>query len=244
MTDYVDLAKQALTKPSDFGWWGSDSMFDTWGFAGINKTGENYLVDISNWHSVIADLKHEFGDDVYNANFLEANLSHYACGSVDQLCVKILEKSVPHSEITDDIITPYFKKVVDIALYIHNEYPIWNENDHCDRQYEETNRWIEELLKSNYIPLGSHTIFSEGIGSEVQSWLLDNYYDCCEYADDGTPVYDEDDIAIAVYHLHYDNRVDDKSDAFWSNWEVNNHNEFLARRNKRDEESGQLTFDF
>jgi hypothetical protein len=244
MTDYVKYAKQALTKPSDFGWFGFEEMFDTWGFAGINKHRDSPLVDLSNWDAAIADIKHEFGEDIYAENFSEVGLSHWLVGHADQLCVKILNKSIAHDSITDEDITDYFKYVADIALYLSEEYPVLDEQDLSDRQWIAANESIEDMANCSWIPFGQKCVMQDGFGDMVQSWLC--YNDCwiVEYLDDGTPCYDEKDIQQAIYDLWLDDREDEEANAFWSEWEEINPSAKARRINRRNEENGQLTLEF
>ncbi len=243
MTDYVKYAKQALTKPSDFGWFGFEEMFDTWGFAGINKHRDSALVDLSNWDAAIADIKHHFGDEIYDENFQEVGLGHWLVGHADQLCVKILHKSIPHDSITDEDITDYFKYVADIALYLSEEYPVLDENDLSERQWLATNSDIEDMANCSWIPFGQKCVMQDGFGDMVQSWLCNNDCWIVNYHDDGTPCYDEKDIQEAIYDLWLDDREDEEANAFWSEWEEINPSSKARRINRRNEENGQLVLE-
>lgn len=244
MTDYVKYAKQALTKPSDFGWFGFDEMFDTWGFAGINKHRDSPLVDLSNWDCAISDIKREFGDEIYDENFHEVGLGHWLVGHADQLCVKILNESIAHDSITDEDITDYFKYVVDIALYLSEEYPILDESDLSEREWIATSADIEDMANCSWIPFGQKCVMQDGFGDMVQSWLCNNDCWVVNHHDDGTPCYDEKDIQEAIYDLWLDNREDEEADAFWSEWEEANISFKSRRINRRNEENGQLTLEF
>ncbi len=244
MTDYVSLAKQALEKPSDFGWWGFDEMFDTWGFSGIDMNRDSDILQISNYHAAIKDCKHEFGEDVWDENFQCVGFGHWAVGHVDRVCVKILNNSIAHDSITEDDITEYFKYIVDIAVYLAEEYPILDEQDYSERQWVEASKWIEDMATSTWIPFGQKCVIEEGFGDSILSWL--NYNDCYEigYHDDGSPYYDEKDLTEAIYDLGFDDREDEESNIFWSEWEMENISAKSRRKNRREEENGQLTLEF
>ena len=244
MSDYVKYAKQALSKPSDFGWFGFDEMFDTWGFAGINKHRDSPLVDLSNWDAAISEIKHKFGDEVYDENFYEVGLSHWLVGHSDQLAVKILHKSIPHDSITDEDITDYFKFVADIALYLSEEYPVLDESDLSERQWISSNADIEDMANCSWMPFGQKCVMQDGFGDMVQSWLIDNYREMIDYHDDGTPYYDEKDLTEAIYDLGFDDREDEEANIFWSEWEMDNISAKSRRKNRREEENGQLTLEF
>lgn len=244
MTDnhYADLAREALKRPSDFGWWGFDEMFDTWGFTGIAMHRDSDLLDISNYHSVVRDLRDDFGDD-FDEHFQEVGLKHWAVGHTDNLCCRILKESKPHSMITDDDVTDYFKKAVDIAISLREDYPVYDECDYSDRQWEAASDWLKECLTSSFIDVGGHVIMADDTVSEVHHWLSnDSYYD--NYLDDGTPYYEDDSITEAVYDLGFDKRETNSDIEFWTNWEYNNGAAVARRTNRWNEEAGQLKMEF
>ena len=132
ITDYLEdikkVASLALEKPKDFGYWGSGDMFKTWGFAGINNTGMDTL-ETSNFEFISQDLMKKFPDD-----FRIENYTHWVCGSVDQLCVRILKSA--DGDIIEENITDAFKA----AMKWQNdliEYPIADENHYYDLESEE-----------------------------------------------------------------------------------------------------------
>jgi hypothetical protein len=242
MSEYVDLAKQSLKHPSDFGWFGFEEMFVTWGFAGINKDARDNIADISNWHCTIEEMKRLF-PDTYDECFYEVGLKHWLVGHADQLCVKVLKSEIPHSLITDEDITDEFKAVVDIATYLAYEYPILDDSDYSERQWAATNADIEDMANCSWVPFGQKCIVEDGFGETIQSWLLNN--DCYEagHHDDGTPYFDEKDMIEAIYDCWLDNREDEDSNIFWSEWEEANISAKSRRINRRNEENGQLTLE-
>lgn len=241
MSEYVKYAKEALSRPDSFMWFGDDDMFHTWGWAGINYTGHENLADISNWYSTIAELKREFGEDAYVENFDETRISHFACGYVYQLRVRILNEDIPHYEITDEDITPYFKFVCDIATYLKYEYPVLDDSDYSDRQWEAAATHIEDwVLGSNVFPIAGNVIMCDGIGNMILDMLHETGSSEWDYLDDGTPVYDNDDITEAIYFLHLDSREDDDNKEFWSEWEMLNPSAVAQRYNEDWRKAGQL----
>lgn len=246
-TDYVKYAKEALTYPSDFAWFGFDEMFETWGFAGINMTGENNISDISNWHCTIEELRREFGDDGFSSNFREAPMKHWACGSVNQLCVRILNENIPHDQIVDDDqITPHFKFVCDIATYLAYEYPVLDDEDYSDRQYAAAAEDIEDFLSANYhwYPVGGKVVMIDDIGNQIIDWLHSNDYDYFDVNDRGVPCWRDDEIIEAVYDLGLDKHETEDDEIFWSEWCEANPSAVAYRKERRLEEIGQLKFDF
>jgi hypothetical protein len=248
MSEYVDLAKQSLKHPSDFGWFGFEEMFVTWGFAGINKDARDVISDVSNWYCTIAEMKRLF-PDTYDECFSEVGLRHWLVGHADQLCVKVLKSEVPHALITDEDITDEFKAVVDIATYLANEYPILDESDYCDRQWQAGAENIEWCIDNNVFDWCQYVDNYVGIGGEVQAWLSANDYDCHDYDDQGVPMYNQEEILEAVYDLGLDIRMSDSdldiypcddATSFWLSYERSNPSIAANRKNRRWEEAGQL----
>ena len=243
MNDYVSLAKQALKKPDDFGWFGFDEMFVTWGFSGISVSNASDILEASNYHSIIAHLKNAFVEE-YDDNFREVGFSHWVVGHVDQVCLKILKTEVDHDLIVLDDITDFFIEAVDIVISLLEFDPIFNENDYDNRQWAAANSWIEEMANSNWMPFGHKCIVSDGFGSDIQEWIINNLDSYSEYSDDGTPIYDEDSMLEAIYQLGFDDRDNVVSDAYWVKWEKDNLSSVAQRINRRNEESGQLVMEF
>ena len=92
--DYVEnilkCAKDGLQKPEDFGYWGSEDMFKTWGFCGVDKNRDSDLLEISNFDFITKDLISKFPND-----FKIENYSHWMVGNVDRLVCRILKYELP-----------------------------------------------------------------------------------------------------------------------------------------------------
>lgn len=243
--DYVKLAKEALEYPSDFAWFGFKEMFDTWGFAGINKSGYGYLSDISNWECAIEEIKREFGEEAYAENFVEAGMSHWAVGSCDQLCVRILNREVDHNDIVPEDITPYFRFTVNMALYLRDEYPILDDDHYHELQWSAASKDLEDMLRNEdrWFPVAGHVTMVDGVGDMIQSWLNDY---CSDYyiGDRGEYIYKDDEIVSAIYDLGLDKHETEKDDLFWNEWMENNVSAVTQRKNRRLEEAGQLKLEF
>jgi hypothetical protein len=121
----VELAEQALTKPEDFGWWGREEMFNTWGWAGIDKNNSSNVLDECNFDVIVKDLASRYPDD-----FDVVGLKHWAVGHVDRLTVRILNEP---GDIAEDNISEPFKECIEWLISL-DEYPVADDaqfDDYC-----------------------------------------------------------------------------------------------------------------
>jgi len=185
--DLVTLAEMALTKPSDFGWWGREEMFESWGFAGINKNRDSDLIEISNFDFITKDLMNQFPDD-----FEVVNMGHWAVGHVDQLIVRVLKDE--NANITSDNITEAFEAAMDWVDQIRNVYPIACDECYFDLVAEK----VFEYTKSNIPPQIHIEEDYELAAAEILSILeQDESYDY-----DNTVPTDEQ-MLMAAYELRW-----------------------------------------
>ena len=134
--DYVEnilkCAKDGLQKPEDFGYWGSKDMFKTWGFCGVDKNRDSNLIEISNFDVITKDLMSKFPND-----FRIENYSHWMVGNVDRLVCRILKYELPFiDQVKEKDITTAFIAAME-WLDILRDYPIADEGDYSDKQYQE-----------------------------------------------------------------------------------------------------------
>ncbi len=137
----VQLAKQALEKPSDFGWWGKDEMFVSWGWCGIDKNNSSNALDIVNFDVISSKLIEEFPDD-----FEIVGLRHWAVGHVDRLTCRILIDE--NKEVTDENITDAFKEAMSWLMALDN-YPIADEQALDEYCWNEMRDWIIQEIPSD-----------------------------------------------------------------------------------------------
>lgn len=131
------LAEMALKKPDDFGYWGSEDMFKTWGFAGHDKSRDSNIMEQSNFKVITEDLM-----DKYPNDFKIENFTHWAVGYVDRLICRIL---IDESKGCDeDNITESFKASMNWHDQI-NDYPIADESDYYDRLQDEAIDYIKNM---------------------------------------------------------------------------------------------------
>lgn len=145
-----EMAKKALTKPDDFGYWGSDEMFNTWGFSGFYKSRDSNNLDLSNFDYISDDLMSKYPND-----FRIESYSHWAVGSVDQLCVRILK--APGFPNVENVTQQFIE-----CLKWHDDmqdYPVANE----EHYYEICHKDLVDTI-TNYFP--SH----EAIDTSGDDW--------------------------------------------------------------------------
>ena len=91
MNNYVEniekYAKMATEKPEDFGYWGSDDMFDTWGFTNIDQNRDSDVLEKANFKFITEDLMGSFPEDYRIENY-----AHWAVGNVDRLVCRVYEE--------------------------------------------------------------------------------------------------------------------------------------------------------
>ena len=174
--DIVKLAEQALQKPDDFGWWGSDQMFVSWGWAGIDQHNASDAIQIVNFELITKDLMSRFPDD-----FDIVGLRHWAVGHVDRLTCRILIN--PDNGINIDNITEAFCASMEWLIQL-DDYPIVDDDKLHEYCVEETIQWIEQEIPFDVYVKESKRDTAEAIFAEISSiddydpvgWVLDGMY--------------------------------------------------------------------
>lgn len=179
----IRCASDGLQKPNDFGYWGPEDMFETWGFCGIDKNRDSSLLDISNFECISKELMTEFPND-----FRIESYNHWAVGSVTRLVCRILHRK---GEIEDKNITDAFKRAMkcldDLA-----DYSVWNEYDYSEKQYE---RSIQDLHYSDAVKI---------VDKSTSDWavnIVSKMYDNGNYWDPESEYAPDEEILMAAYQL-------------------------------------------
>lgn len=212
-------ANDAIQKPEDFGYWGSDDMFVTWGFCGIDKNRDSSILDEMNFDLMSRELMAEFPDD-----FRIETYNHWAVGHVDRLCVRVLKED---KQITEDNITEAFIK----AMYCKDElldYPVWDDEEYSERSYDAAINVLEDL----------HFSIRSMVDTNIESWSSQVYRYLSDelgtYVDVDADVYpDDDEILTAVYHLELWNLEAIEEWDEWTNQkELTNIKTIIANKNQ------------
>lgn len=179
------LAEMAIQKPEDFGYWGPEDMFSTWGFAGHDESGMSKNLEKSNFHVISEDLIERFPED-----FRIEEYKHWACGWVKRLTCRVFNEP---GNFLEDNITEAFKAAMDWHNKLE-DYPIADETHYYDLQAEDIVSSIMDLPK--YIV--------NMIDEDIYDWPF-KIIECLEqemgiYIDPDAELYPKDeDILMAVY---------------------------------------------
>lgn len=131
----IQAAREALTRPDSFLYYGDLNMFVTWGYS-ISQTRDSSLLDLSNYRCLLADVTaHLEREGLDPGEYIEeTRSSHWLCGWIEQLAVRVL---VDESRgIVPDNITSAFRWLASAASYLHSDYPVWNDEDHSQLEFE------------------------------------------------------------------------------------------------------------
>lgn len=211
----LKCVNDSLIKPEDFGYWGSEDMFVTWGFCGIDKTRDSNVMDISNFEVITEELMSKYPND-----FRIETYNHWLCGWVNRLICRVLNDGpeVIHSNISEA-----FKTVMTCKDKLA-DYPIYDEADYYDRLYKEAIDCLYDL--PDYL--------ENMIDTNVPNYGEDIYYELTanmniEFDVDGEQYPKDDDIKYAVYSLQYWN---DEATEEWNEWTDQNGMERISTRKK------------
>jgi hypothetical protein len=115
--------------------------------------------------------------------------SHWAVGHIDGFSIRVYRNGA---------ITDAFKTYHDLMEQMDG-YPILNEEDYSNREYEAT---LENINDAAWRVMHEYTL-PEGWESEVYSWLSDNRSGSLENRDDQGGYPSEDDLRTAFEALGY-----------------------------------------
>lgn len=192
--DYVEISaeevKNALRRPSDFGWFGDDKFFDTWILGDVIRHRDSNLLEESNADALLKMLNTEHSELKDDWEIIRCN--HWAVGWAEHLGFRAVE---------DDRETPTtIFKILKAWVYSLLKYPFADDNDLSEREYKATLNNIEMEGRS-YVKDGA----AEGWESEVYSWLSDSseYYGEVEDSDFNGAYPSEKSIKAALKALGY-----------------------------------------
>lgn len=189
----LKCAKDGLQKPEDFGYWGSEDMFKTWGFCGIDKNRDSNIMEISNFDYISKDLLTNLPDD-----FRIETYNHWMVGSVDRLVCRIIKEELPFMELMVEAdITIAFYYAMEWLDKL-NDYPIADEGDYSEKQLKEAIESIEYWVDENSDLVYKDELNLESCYERMYSDLINKGYEFDEY----NQVYPTDEQMLqSVYDL-------------------------------------------
>lgn len=173
--------EKLLERPSDFGYHGNLDMFKTWSLGPVIEHRDSTLIDQSNAH----EIKRIFEQtDPDGKDWTITNCSHWAVGWVDHLSMRVY-KRVLHTLVPCHVLLVW--QDIENSL---EDYPILNENDYSEREYNATLDGIEDAAR---LYAGWHDIdLPDDYASTLYSWFFNNLQPAIE-SSDGTGGYPSDD---------------------------------------------------
>jgi hypothetical protein len=171
-----------------FAWWREREIEDSENWAIIyTHHRDSGLLDQSNAH-VIAKAMEPFADTKVPDVVFESH-NHWAVGSIDGFSVRVFR---------DGTITDAFRTYHELAERMAS-YPILDETDYCNREYEATVENIGSAawrLKNDYeLPTGWE--------EEVYSWLSEHRFAAIENCDDQGGYPSEEELVEAFTALGF-----------------------------------------
>src|SRR5438067_4732769 len=142
----IRAAREALTRPSDFGYFGDLPLFESWGFT-ISQHRDSDILERSNFRSILRDVQaflSQVTDDP-DEYVQVVSCSHWAYGWVEHLAVRVLrddseettETLFDGNPIKPSNITAVFSVVADIAIGLREDYSVYDESDYYELESEE-----------------------------------------------------------------------------------------------------------
>ena len=161
MNEYVEniekYAKQATTKPEDFGYWGSDDMFDTWGFTNIDQNRDSDPLEKANFKYITEDLMGSFPEDYRIESY-----NHWAVGSVDRLVCRIYEEDRKTIALPFVLAMEWLDKLDDYPVADEDTYGKMIDDDNVDS----IEFW--NTISPGYIDTEKHTDWASEVYHELE----------------------------------------------------------------------------
>jgi len=182
--DIEKYAKQATTKPEDFGYWGSEDMFITWGFTNIDQNRDSDALEKANFKFITEELMSIFPDDYRIESY-----AHWAVGNVDRLVCRVYEEDTDKKVIASSfyLAMEWLDKLDDYPVADEQTYEIMIDNDN-----------IDSIEFWNYISPGYVDIINN------PDWASEVYHELSVNMDiDVTSGFKDNDVMMAIYNLQY-----------------------------------------
>jgi hypothetical protein len=147
----------ATTKPEDFGYWGNEDMFDTWGFTNIDQNRDSDPLEKANFKYITEELMGLFPED-----FRIETYNHWLVGSVDRLTCRIYEEDRKTIALPFVFAMEWLDKLAD--------YPVADEDTYQEMLGNDSIESIEfwESINPGYIDSDKNTGWAEEVLHELE----------------------------------------------------------------------------
>jgi hypothetical protein len=182
--DIEKYAKQATTKPEDFGYWGSEDMFVTWGFTNIDQNRDSDALEKANFKFITEELMSLFPEDYRIETY-----NHWAVGSVDRLVCRVYEEDTDKKVIASSfyLAMEWLDKLDDYPVADEQTYDIMIDNDNIDS----IDFW--NYLNPGYVDIVNNP-----------DWASEVYHELESNMDiDVRSGFKDNDVMVAIYNLQY-----------------------------------------
>ena len=182
--DIEKYAKQATTKPEDFGYWGSEDMFVTWGFTNIDQNRDSDALEKANFKFITEELMGLFPEDYRIETY-----NHWAVGSVDRLVCRVYEEDTDKKVIASSfyLAMEWLDKLDDYPVADEQTYDIMIDNDNIDS----IDFW--NYLNPGYVDIVNNP-----------DWASEVYHELESNMDiDVRSGFKDNDVMVAIYNLQY-----------------------------------------
>lgn len=182
--DIEKYAKQATTKPEDFGYWGSEDMFNTWGFTNIDQNRDSDVLEKANFKFITEELMGLFPEDYRIETY-----NHWAVGSVDRLVCRVYEEDTDKKVIASSfyLAMEWLDKLDDYPVADEQTYDIMIDNDNIDS----IDFW--NYLNPGYVDIVNNP-----------DWAAEVYHELEFNMDiDVRSGFKDNDVIMAIYNLQY-----------------------------------------
>jgi hypothetical protein len=136
----VKAAREALTRPDSFLYFGSLPLFESWGMT-ISQNRDSDVLNRSNFRRMLEDAQgvatSQDGDNAEDGSeYVQVeHMSHWLCGWIEHIMVRVLIDE--DGGVKPDNITETFKFLASVSLYLRDEYPVYDESDYSELENQE-----------------------------------------------------------------------------------------------------------
>lgn len=172
--------KQALDRPDDFWYYGDLDLFVTWSLGPVIRHRDSKILENSNADVLLRELENRKD---FDGEWKIVCCDHWAVGWVEHLAFRAIDNNGPTE------IFKFLKEWFDGL----SEYPIADESDYSEKQYEATlsNISLSYEFEDDYN-------LEEGWQGKVFNWLWDNNQNALEDCDGDGGFPSEKDVKEAL----------------------------------------------